>query len=277
MTTFDAAAPPSRARGWASPDLLAGRPATGILLATGAILIGSFADTIAFKSALDLLLRAAEWQSWVMAVGATLLALVAAAHLGMERAGLRRRDPDASALHVAACAVVWLFLGAALVYVRWTGHDAAAAGGFGLAATQEQLVHQAHASAFFFGALYLISGVGAALVAGRLTNPASLALRRSEAACEQQEATVARLRGELDRARNAVHHHHGESDRDLDRRDIARVARQALGAEAANYARVLMAQHMQDPRKTGVTETGPVLAADARDSVDGQPQPGRAA
>lgn len=274
MTASDPAAQP---RGWASPELLAGRPATGVMLAAGAILVGSFADTIAFKSALDLLLRAAEWQSWVMALGATLLALVAAAHLGRERTGLRRRDPDASGLDVGACAVVWLLLGAALVYVRWTGHDAsAAAGGFGVAAAQEQLVHQAHASAFFFGALYLISGVGAALVAGRLTNPAHVALRRSEAACDQQEATVARLRGELERARSAVHHHNGEGDRDLARRDIARAARQALGAEAANYARVLMAQLMQDPRKTGVTETGPVPDPPAADE-DGEPRPGRAA
>jgi hypothetical protein len=34
--------------------------------------------------------------------------------------------------------------------------------------------------------------------------------------------------------------------------------RQAFGAELANYARHLMAVHLQDPAKTGMTETGPI-------------------
>ena len=41
------------------------------------------------------------------------------------------------------------------------------------------------------------------------------------------------------------------------RRQAAIVERQALGAEAANYARIVMAAMMADPAKTGITETGP--------------------
>lgn len=283
MSAPERTARPSRDRGWASPDLLAGWPVLSVTLAVGAILVGSFADTIAFKTALDLLLHAAEWQSWVMAVGATLLALVAAAHLGMEGKAYRRGDQDASGLQVIACLLVWVLLGATLVYVRWTTPFApSGTGGFGATAAAQDGLRLAHAGAVFFGALYLISGVGMALVATRLTNPAYRALRRSEAACERQEAVVARLRGEADRARNSVAHHSGEYDRDLARRDSARAERQALGADAANYARVLMAQLMRDPRKTGVTDRGPVPGPHPVQPAPGEnnaddTRPGRAA
>jgi hypothetical protein len=50
----------------------------------------------------------------------------------------------------------------------------------------------------------------------------------------------------------------GDLDREGHRRKAAILERQAFGAEAANLARVLMAIMLQDPAKTGLTETGPV-------------------
>ena len=61
----------------------------------------------------------------------------------------------------------------------------------------------------------------------------------------------------MERARAAVDHHDGELDREDHRRKAAIAERQALGAEAANYARLLMAGMLRDPAKTGLTETGP--------------------
>jgi len=266
-----------RPQGWADPNLLVGRGLAGTVLVALMILIGSFTDTIAFKSTLDLLLRAPEWQSWAMAIGATLLALVAAGNLGATLTASRRRDPDASRPQMVASALTWLGLGAALVYVRWTSADVPAvlSGFTGVTSTQVQQLHQAHASAFFFGALYLISGLGTALEVARRTNPAARALRRGDAACARQERIVDLLVGEATRARHAMDHHGGEFDRDLARRDSARADRQALGAEAANYARVLMAQLMHDPRRTGVTDTGPLpLPAAGEGQDDDQPRPG---
>lgn len=246
-------------RDWSDPHLLAGRGAVVTLAAVAMIAAGSFTDTIAFKSTLDLLLRAPSWQSWGMAVGATLLALVAAMNLGVSLAGRRRHDADSPLWMALASAAVWLSLGAALFYVRWTSAaSASSTGGFSTAnSDQSQHAHQAHAAALFFGALFLISGIAAAFEAGRLANPAFRAVQRSSAACESQEVVVARAAAEVERAKCAFDHQDGELERDGLRRDHARSERIALAAEAANYGRVLMAQLMQDPRKTGVTATGP--------------------
>jgi hypothetical protein len=50
--------------------------------------------------------------------------------------------------------------------------------------------------------------------------------------------------------------HHGISAMSR-RRQAAIAERQALGAEAANYARILMAAMLKNPAQTGLTETGP--------------------
>lgn len=246
-------------RDWSDPHLLAGRGLVVTLAVSAMIGVGSFTDTIAFKSTLDLLLRAPSWQSWGMAVGATLLALVGAMNLGVALAGRRRHDADSPLWMALASASVWVSLGAVLFYVRWTSAASTsdALGFSAVASDQSQHNHQAHAGALFFGALFLISGIAAALEAGRLANPAFRAFRRSSAACESQEAVVARAAAEAERAKCAVEHQNGEHERDELRRDHARSERIALAGEAANYARVLMAQLMQDPRKTGVTAFGP--------------------
>ena len=69
---------------------------------------------------------------------------------------------------------------------------------------------------------------------------------------------MARLLALKVRADSVVDQCVGEFDREDERMAAAVRERQALGAELANYARHLMAVHLQDPAKTGVTETGPV-------------------
>ncbi|WKG13557.1 hypothetical protein QX204_34290 (plasmid) [Nocardia sp. PE-7] len=240
-------------------DELVGHPTTETRLHLMILVLGGFADLIAFKHALDLLLGGYALESWVMAACTTVLSLIAAAAMGqsmMEVArGIRRAWVSA-----AAAFVVWLAFGAAMVSVRWNIVSSnAVESGFG-GATASLDVTRAHLSALFFGCLYLISGVGVALVTARLTDPFPRSFRRAHSAVAGQEEAVRQARGLVERATHVVSHHAGEFDRDLARRNQARADRQALGAEAANYARVLMAQRMQDPRKTAVTESGPLPA-----------------
>ena len=69
---------------------------------------------------------------------------------------------------------------------------------------------------------------------------------------------MAKAEGDKDRAEAALELHEGEQQREDQRRIAAIADRKALAAEAANYARILMAAMLQDPAKTGITKTGPV-------------------
>ncbi|MGW5718974.1 hypothetical protein ACWEVP_22570 [Amycolatopsis sp. NPDC003865] len=245
--------------GWAAPELLAGRGSLGLLAAGLLILVGALTDTAAFKAVLDLLLNEAEVFSWLMALGATALALMAAATAGVALAGLRHgRTGVVPAIVVLT--IAWLALGVVLLVVRW--HSAELTGsalGFGAGAGPDAAkVERGHYAAWFFFALYLVSGLCTAFEAERLYNPVYFAHRRFVKQTAQQSAEVARLDALKVRADSVVDQCVGEFDREDERMTAAIRERQALGAELANYARHLMAVHMQDPAKTGVTETGPV-------------------
>lgn len=247
-------APMARAP-WHAPHLLAGRSRAGLMIGGILIAVGALADMIAFKTTLDLLLREPEILSWVMAGGATALALVSAARLGIALAIRRHHDTLYNSFAVAAAAAVWLGLGTAMFLVRW--QDSGASGPvFGSAPVQNH--EHTLLVAVFFSAVYLISGACTLIEAERLHNPDYSAYRRLRARHSAQVARTAEADATVDRARSAVSQHSGELDREDHRRIAAITARQALGAEAANYARLLMAAMMRDPAKTGITETGPV-------------------
>jgi hypothetical protein len=244
--------------GWAAPYLLAGRAHTGLVLAGVLILAGALTDTLAFKSTLELVLRTKEWThwSWAMAVGATAMALVAAGCLGIAVA-LRRRGGQDQRLAVILTATVWLGLGTAMFLVRWRDTANASGPSFTNAAAAG---HPAPWIAIFFAAIYLISGVCTWFEAERLYNPEYFAFVRLGKQYRKQAAQVAQANATVDRARSAVDHHAGELDREDYRRLAAIGERQALGAQAASHARILMAGMLRDPAKTSLTEAGPVPA-----------------
>jgi len=246
---------PRAPHGWAAPHLLGGRGRAEIVIAGVLILAGALTDTLAFKSTLNLLLRQSQQLSWIMAIGATSMALVAAASLGISLAYRRRGEPGSSRRMVAATAIAWAGLGMAMFLVRWFDSNgttpAFGSSGFGSGTTHPAL------TALFFAAIYAISGACTIIEAERLYNPEYFAYRRLGRQFRKQAAVAARAEGELSRARLTVDHHCGEFDRENHRRTVAITERQALGAEAANYARYLMAGMLQDPVKTGITETGP--------------------
>ncbi len=261
------AAGPGRAsrQDWSAPHLVAGRSRWTLLVGAVLILIGAMADTIAFHNTLELVLTTEQaGAAWVMAVGTTSMALVAAGSLGGARA-VRRRGRYLAPRHrpprlpLILASVVWLGLGLAMFVIRWLGQNTN--GSLSLSLTSPSSSGPPHYNlwqAIFFAAIYLVSGTCTLLETERLYNPEYFAFRRLRKHYHEQAKQVAKAEAARERAESALEQHDGELHREDQRRVAAVADRQALGAEAANYARVLMAAMMRDPAKTGLTETGPV-------------------
>lgn len=252
---------PGRAAGpqpdWTAPHLLAGRGRAVLIAAALLIGAGALTDTLAFKNTLELALpQVSGALAWAMAAGATSTALIAAASLGMSLAIHRRtRGHRGTKLPMTLTAAVWAGLGLAMFLVRWLDTGASTPSDtFGSTAAS---AHPTPLVALFFAAIYLISGGCTIFEAERLYNPEYFAYVRLGKQYHQQAQKAAEAEAIVERARAAVDHHDGELDREDHRRHAAIAERQALGAEAANYARLLMAAMLQDPAKTGLTETGP--------------------
>jgi hypothetical protein len=252
---------PVRKEDWSAPHLVADRSRVGLVLIGLLVLIGALADTVVFKNILELILRQESGAvAWLLAAGATSMALVAAGSTGVALAIRRRvrhltRRHRPSRLPLIGSMIVWLGLGLAMFLVRWRDNTAAGVPSFSGAAAPAQSTLWV---ATFFAAIYLISGACTMFEAERLYNPEHFAFRRLRKRYRKQAERVAKADAAADRARAALELHDGELDREDQRRLAAIADRKALGAEAANYARVLMAGMMRDPAKTGITETGPV-------------------
>ena len=242
---------------WTAPHLLAGRGRAGLIAAGLLVAAGALTDTLAFKNTLELALpQISAPLAWAMAAGATSMALVAAAILGISLAIHRRtRGHRGTRLAMNSTAAVWIGLGLAMFLVRWLDTGASTPSDtFGSPAPS---AHPTPLIALFFAAIYLISGACTIFEAERLYNPEYFAYVRLGKQYRQQQQKVADAEATVERARAALDHHDGELDREDHRRQAAIAERQALGAEAANYARILMAGMLRDPAKTGLTETGP--------------------
>lgn len=261
-----AAGPGQAARpDWSAPHLVAGRSIWLLLVGAVLILVGALADTIAFHNTLELVLTTEpEDAAWAMAGGTTSMALVAAASLGGARAVHHRgrflpprHRPSRLPLRLAS--VVWLGLGLAMFVIRWLGQNSN--GNLSLSLTGSSAAGQPQHTlwqAIFFAAIYLVSGTCTLLESERVYNPEYFAFRRLRKQYHKQSQRVAKVEAAKDRSEAGLDQHDGELQREDQRRVAAVADRQALGAEAANYARVLMAGMMHDPAKTGITETGPV-------------------
>jgi len=256
----------ARQPGWRDPHLLAGRSLAADLVLGLLILIGALADCVAFKTTLDLLLRQSQALSWVMAVGATCLALVAAARLGVAIAVRRREDTRYASFAVAAAATAWLGLGLAMFITR--DLDSGSTGPrFGTAALQN--TQHTTLIAIFFLAIYLISGACMLIEAQRLHNPEAVLTRRLGKHLDKQIARTAKAEAAAMRAQEVVNLHNRELEREKIRYRAAILAHKALAGEAASHARLRMAALLRDPSKTGITETEPVLELPPADDEAG--------
>ena len=213
--------------------------AAGVLLAPAGVL----AVTVAFRNTLALALPSLPGVlAWLTATGATCLALAAAASIGMSLAIRRQVGRTGSWLATALITVAWIGLGLATVLIPLLGTGA----------------HFTSLAALFSGATYLISGACVIFLSEQLYDPEYFAFRRLEKRYSDQAKLVTMAEADKDRAEAARELHDGELRREDQRRIAAIADRKALAAEAANYARVLMAAMLQDPAKTGITRTGPV-------------------
>lgn len=242
---------------WAVPHLMAGKSKAADALAGVLILIGAVTDTLAFRNTLQILLprETDGTRIFLMAAGATAMGLVAAAFFGIAYAVRRRDRPGSSRLLMTFAAVAWFGLGIMMLLVRWfTPTDTGSpSDGYHVHSSGSPVL-----TAGFFFSIYLISGAGTVFEAERLYNPVYFAYVRLSKLLRKQEDVVVTLEAQLERARAVADMLAGDLDREDHRRRAAILERQAFGAEAANMARVLMAAMLQDPAKTGLTETGPV-------------------
>lgn len=264
---------PARRPGWRDPHQLAGRSRVGDLVLGLMILVGAAADMVAFKTTLNILLRQSQTLSWVMAAGATCLALVAAARLGVAIAVRRREDTRYTSFAVAAAATAWLGLGLAMFITRLLNSGSA---GPAFQTAAPQATQPTTLIAIFFGAVYLISGTCMMVEAQRLHNPEAALHRRLGKRLDKQVARTATAEALAERAQRAVDLHNDELEREKARYHAAINARKALALEAASHARLRMSAILGDPSKTLTAEHEPVLelppaAEDNADPDDADP------
>jgi hypothetical protein len=212
--------------------------AFGVLLALAAVL----AVTVAFRNTLALALPPLPGiLAWLTATGATCLALAAAASIGISLAIGRQVGRIRSWLATALITVAWVGLGLAMVLIPLLGTG----------------THYSPVAALFSGATYLISGACAIFLSEQLYDTGYFAFRRLAKRYNDQVKLVTKAEADKDRAEAALELYDGDLQREDQRRIAAIADRKALAAEAANYARILMAAMLQDPAKTGLTKTGP--------------------
>jgi hypothetical protein len=245
--------------GSADPELLSGQGRGYVAGAGVLIVIGATTDTIAFRNTLEVVLRTVSGQlAWLMAAGATSMALIAAASLGTGLAR-RRRGNRRALLTVYSTLSVWLCLGLSMFLVRWLDADTvnSAFGG------QQGTIQATPLVASFFGSIYLISGACTIFEAERLYNPEYLNFRKFRKQYRHQVLKAAEAESAQVRAASAVDDAEDEFRREDERRGAKLATCRALGEEAKRYARFLMSVILQNPGQTYVpTEKPPAVGQD---------------
>ncbi len=229
------------------------RSRTGPAAVALLVLAGALAVTVAFRNTVALALPTLSGLlAWLAAAGATSLAMATAASAGISlraaaslRPAPRRFRPQAgrigSGLFTILITVAWAGLGLAAILIPLLGTG----------------VHSASLAALFSGTAYFTSGTCTIFLAEQLYDPDYSAFRRLERKFSAQARFVAKAEAERERAEAALEQHDGELQREDQRRAATIDSRRALGAEAASYARVLMASMLRDPAKATPTEAEP--------------------
>ena len=221
---------------------IGGRGRTGRAVGGLFVLAGALAVTVAFRYTLTLAFPALSGiLAWLTAAGATCLSLAAAASAGISLAFRRQAGHDGSGPTMALTALGWAGLGLAIVLIPLLGTGALFT----------------PLAALLSGAIYLAIGGCTAFQAERLYIPAYFASRQLARQYRKQALKAARAQAIADRADAALEYHSTELNREDQRREALIASCKALGTEAANYARFLMAAMPQRPAVVALAKTGP--------------------
>lgn len=203
------------------------------------VLAGVLTVTVAFRNTLALALPSLSGiLAWLTAAGATSLALVAAASLGISLAIHQQAGRTGSWLATALAALAWIGLGLAVVLIPLLGTGA----------------HSKPLEALLFGAIYLTSGACTTFLSEKLYDPRYFVFRRLDKHYNTQVKLAAKAEARKGRAEAALEQYEWEVQRE-DRRRVAAIAGcKALGAEAAYYARILAAAVRQEPAKSSLAK-----------------------
>jgi hypothetical protein len=244
-------------RGWcdaSEADRTDAQHSLDVLLRLLLLLAIAAADLIFIKATFDRLLRESSWASWLAAAALTLAGLAAAVAAGSSlRAAWARGGSRWSWFGAAAAGAAWAGIGAVVVALRWNSAALApaAAGYEGGAAAAGGGAERVLAVGL--AAVYIATGVLAALDGWSLRNDDAKAMRNARRRAAQLAQDHDRLEGQVQRMRQAQARRQEQLRTGIDEATAtARAAADALAAEAQHHARVLIAMHLGDPASSGV-------------------------
>lgn len=252
---------------WASPELADESAAAyriRLLSAFGLLGLISFADLLLVKTTFNVILRDAEWLSWVLGVSLTLAAVAMAFFAGRYSRQAVAGGPSVKSDQaiVGILIVLWLVLGAGIFLLRWNAAEFAPAQ-VAYEGAQTTSVEEAKERllAVVLAAVYLATG-GLAFVDGyRLTNPVAAAMRTARGRLEKLRPRLQERIGVVARLRENLTAAELEYARLPEQLAEAIAARETLAEELKALARVQIAMHLGDPSATGVVRPDSRLRA----------------
>ncbi len=214
----------------------------------GVVIVAAGADLTAFHQVLSLLFRRSSGLIiWMAVAGFTACALLLAHSAGRLQRDLHERYGRATQSYVQWIGLVWASLGLIAFLVRLFVHPPQQ----GTATvTSSSLFTVAVASAFLFLALYVASGLIAAIGAYFVRQPLRARYRKAELVFRHSRRRASRPHARYERATNVLQMHVRNRRNDDFNYAAALELRKALAAGMREYARLRMAAHLQDPSAT---------------------------
>jgi hypothetical protein len=252
------AAVPAVPSPWRAPHLASStslRYALSVTARILAVLLFSGIDIPFIKGSVDLVFQGQEWMSWVIATLLTLGAVLIAMTAGF----LARATRTPRALWAAHLPLVgWLFLGVAVVGMRFGAADWTVAPVLveGMAPVVDETGRH-HGTAVLLAFLYFASGVWSYVEGRHVFNPVAAAYLSGRARRDRLTDAVIRQSGITNRATEDFQRARGNLAAVESGHTAARAALRALADELQAESRILIANHLGDPRATGITEIAP--------------------
>ncbi|GHJ06172.1 hypothetical protein TPA0907_05390 [Micromonospora humidisoli] len=240
--------------------LLTGRPGTllGALVETVVLVLAAGADIAAFYNALSSGIGDNTYLLYMLVAGFTAVALLLAHGFGRIYRDLDQRAPGARRLMLYACLTGWALLGIAAFLSRLLladvdvgpGFGTSGAGGSTAGGSGQEEAQKARVLAILFLALYIGTGMAAAVVAYWNHNSLAHAYHRSNRRLAWARWWAKRRVGAHEKVLSRHRQRYNEWARAEAAHAAARAKRLALAEELKQLARQRMAAAGQDPATT---------------------------